>query len=195
MSRQMPDPPLISSNPDKVSSSIDQRSATGSNLQRGMRKGSHYIVEFVMQPLTAVLARVWLDLRTEADTVIVPLYQPDIVIGTPGTTLVNGSGQAGANLSIKGFAPGYVVQKGQAFNHIGSDGVRRLYIADAAVTANGSGIAVVPLETMLNWPPINNEVVTFSDVRIEGFASVEKGSWLQDGNGYHNIRFTVEEPG
>lgn len=195
MPKQLPTPRFISAEPSIVSSSIDQRSATGSNRQKGMRKGSHYAYEFQLEPMDHAEALLWLDLRNEADTVVLAIPQSGLEIGTPGTTLVNGTGQAGANLSIKGFVPGYVVRKGQAFNHTGSDSVRRIYVASAAVTANGSGIATVPLETMLNWPPANNDPISFADVRIEGFATVERGSWLQDGNGYHNIRFMVEEPG
>lgn len=195
MSKQLPTPRFISAEPTIVSSSIDQRSATGSNRQKGMRKGSHYAYEFALEPMDHAEALLWLDLRNEADTVVLSIPQTGLEIGTPGTTLVNGSGQAGANLSIKGFTPGYVVRKGQAFNHLGSDGVRRIYVAASAVTASEAGTATVPLETMLNWPPGNNDVVSFSDVRMEGFASVERGSFLQDGNGWHHIRFTVEEPG
>lgn len=195
MGRQLPNPPLISVDLDKVSSSIDQRSATGSNLQRGFRKGSHYMGTFVLHPLDHAAAREWLDLRTEADTVVLPLDQPGLVKPPYPATNVNGSGQSGASLNIKGFNPGDVIQKGQVINHIGSDGLSRIYIADAEATANGSGIMVLPLETMLNWPPLNNDIVEINDVVIEGFATVEPGSWLQDGSGYHNIRFTVEEPG
>ncbi|WGM31503.1 hypothetical protein [Brevundimonas sp. NIBR11] len=195
MPRTLPTPRLISAEPTIISSSIDQRSATGSNRQKGMRKGSHYSYEFILEPTDHAEGLAWLDLRTEADTVVVAIPQMGLEIGTPGTALVNGSGQSGSSLSIKGFVPGYQVRKGQAFNHIGSDGVRRIYIADAAATANGSGVATITLETMLNWPPANNEPVSFSDVRIEGFAAVERGSFLQDGNGYYNIRFTVEESG
>lgn len=194
MSKQLPTPRFISAEPTIISSSVDQRSATGSNRQKGLRKGSHYSYEFALEPMSHAEALTWLDLRNEADTVIIDVPQMGLEIGMPGTTLVNGSGQAGANLAIKGFTPGYVVRKGQAFNHIGSDGVRRIYVAASAVTAAG-GTATVPLETMLNWPVTNNEVVTFSDVRIEGFAAVERGSFLQDGDGWHHIRFTVEEPG
>ncbi|MBB5770892.1 hypothetical protein HNP47_000861 [Brevundimonas vesicularis] len=194
MPKQLPTPRFISAEPTIVSSSIDQRSATGSNRQKGMRKGSHYSFEMALEPMSHAEALTWLDLRNEADTVIIDVPQMGLEIGTPGTTLVNGSGHAGANLPIKGFTPGYVVRKGQAFNHIGSDGVRRIYVAASAVTAT-DGTATVPLETMLNWPVTNNEVVTFSDVRIEGFAAVERGSFLQDGDGWHHIRFTVEEPG
>lgn len=195
MSRQLPTARFINAEPTIISSSIDQRSATGSNRQKGLRKGSHYSYEFALEPMDHAQALLWLDLRSEADTVIVEVPQMGLEIGAPGATRVNGSGQGGANLAIKGFAPGYTVRKGQAFNHIGSDGVRRIYVADAAVTADGAGLATVPLETMLNWPPSNNDVIDFADVRIEGFASVEKGSFLQDGNGWHHIRFTVEEPG
>ena len=195
MPKQLPTPRFISAEPTIVSSSIDQRSATGSNRQKGLRKGSHYSFEMALEPVSHAEALDWLDLRNEADTVIIDVPQMGLEIGAPGATRVNGSGQAGTNLAIKGFTPGYVVRKGQAFNHIGSDGVRRIYIASAAVIADGSGNAVVPLETMLNWPPLNNDVIDFADVRIEGFASVEKGSFLQDGNGWHHIRFMVEEPG
>lgn len=195
MAKLLPTPRFISAEPSIISSSIDQRSATGSNRQKGLRKGSHYAYEIQLEPMDHSEALLWLDLRNEADTVVVAIPQMGLEIGTPGSTQVNGSGQSGANLSIKGFTPGYQVRKGQAFNHIGSDGVRRIYIAASAVTANGSGIATVPLETMLNWPPGNNETISFSDVRIEGFATVERGSFLQDGNGWHHIRFTVEEPG
>lgn len=195
MAKQLPTPRFVSAEPSIVSSSIDQRSATGSNRQKGMRKGSHYSYEFVLEPMDHTEALTWLDLRNEADTVVMEIPQMGFEIGTPGTTLVNGSGQAGASLAIKGFTPGYVVRKGQAFSHTGSDGVIRLYIAASAVTANGSGLATVPLETMLNWPPVNNDVVSFSDVKIEGFAAVEKGSFLQDGNGWHTVRFTIEEIG
>lgn len=195
MAKQLPPARFISAEPTIVSSAIDQRSATGSNRQKGLRKGSHYAYEFALEPLSHAEALDWLDLRNEADTVIVEVPQMGLEIGSPGTTRVDGSGQAGTSLEIKGFTPSYAVRKGQAFNHIGSDGVRRIYVADADVIADVSGKATVPLETMLNWPPLNNDVIDFAEVQIEGFASVEKGSFLLDGDGWHRIRFTVEEPG
>lgn len=140
MPKQLPTPRFISAEPTIVSSSIDQRSATGSNRQKGLRKGSHYAYDIALEPMSHAEALDWLDLRNEADTVVLSIPQMGLDIGTPGTTRVNGSGQAGASLSIKGFTPGYVISKGQAFNHVGSDGVRRIYIANAAVTADGSGI-------------------------------------------------------
>lgn len=198
MAKVLPTPRFISAEPTIVSSSIDQRSATGSNRQKGMRKGSHYSFEFILEPMDQAEALTWLDLRNEADTVLIDIPQPGLEIGTPATSgvpLVNGSGQSGASLSIKNLTPGYVIRKGQVFSHHGSDLVYRTYVAAAAATANGSGLATVTLETMLTWPPLNNEGVHLAAPRLEGFASVERGSWLLDGNGYHNIRFTVEEPG
>lgn len=196
--RQLPSPDLVTAELDIVSSRVDQRSATGSNLQRGQRAGSHYIGSFVTRPFVPAEAREWLDLRNETDTVIMDLVQLDLDIGTPapsGVPLVNGSGQQGSSLSVKNLTPGYVIRKGQAFSHHGSDLTHRIYVAASAVTANGSGVAVIPLETMLNWPPLNNEGVHFAAPKIEGFATVERGSWLQDGNGYQTISFTIEERG
>lgn len=195
MAKQLPTPRFISAEPTIISSSIDQRSATGSNRQKGMRKGSHYQYDFALEPMSHAEALDWLDLRNEADTVIIEIPQMGLEIGAPGATRVNGSGQSGANLAIKGFTPSYAVRKGQCFNHLGNDGELRIYVADADVIADGSGNATVPLETMLNWPPLNNDIIDFADVRIEGFAAVERGSFLQDGDGWHHVRFTVEEPG
>lgn len=195
MAKQLPTPRFISAEPSIVSSSIDQRSATGSNRQKGMRKGSHYAYEFALEPLDHADALRWLDLRNEADTVIIEIPQMGLEVGSPGSPLVDGSGQAGASLDVKNLTPNYAVLKGQAFSHYGSDETWRIYIADADVIADGDGNATIPLETMLNWPPLNGDVLDFAEVKIEGFASVEKGSFLQDGNGWHYIRFTVEEAG
>lgn len=195
MPRQLPPARFISAEPTIISSSIDQRSATGSNRQKGMRKGSHYAYEYALEPMDHAEALDWLDLRNEADTVIVDVPQTGLDIGTPGNTRVNGSGWGGISLGIRGLTPGYAIRKGQLLNHVGSDGVRRLYVADEPVTADGNGVATIKLETMLNWPPGDGDVIDFANVQIEGFASVERGSFLQDGNGWHHIRFTVEEPG
>lgn len=193
--RQLPVPALISEELDIVSSRIDQRSATGSNLQRGSRAGSHYIGSFITEPLTPAAAKEWLDLRNEADTVIMDLSQPGLDVGEVGTVQVNGTGWAGSNIGVKGLPAYYPVAKGQAFTHLGSDFTHRTYVAAAAVTANSSGVAIIPLETMLTWPPLNNDALYFNPPRLEGFATVERGSWLQDGNGYQTIRFTIEERG
>lgn len=195
MAKQLPTPRFISAEPTIISSSIDQRSATGSNRQKGMRKGSHYSYEIALEPMSQAEALDWLDLRNEADTVIIEIPQMGLEIGAPGATRVNGSDQSGASLMIKGFTPRYPVRKGQCFNHLGSDGGLRIYVADAEVIADDDGEATVPLETMLNWPPLNDDVIDFANVSVEGFASVERGSFLQDGDGWHHIRFTVEEPG
>ncbi|MBU2233193.1 MAG: hypothetical protein KKG69_18155 [Alphaproteobacteria bacterium] len=195
MAKQLPPASFISAEPTIVSSSIDQRSATGSNRQKGLRKGSHYSYEFALAPLDHADALRWLDLRNEADTVIVEIPQMGLEVGSPGSPTVDGDGQAGASLDVKDLTPNYAILKGQAFNHIGSDDTIRIYVADADVIADGSGNATIPLETMLNWPPEDGDVLVFAEVRIEGFASVERGSFLQDGEGWHHIRFTVEEPG
>lgn len=195
MAKQLPTPRFVSAEPSIVSSSIDQRSATGSNRQKGMRKGSHYAYEFVLEPLSHADALRWLDLRNEADTVVMEIPQMGFEVGSPGSPLVDGSGQAGASLDVKNLTPNYAILKGQAFSHYGSDETWRIYIAADDVIANGDGEATIPLETMLNWPPLNGDVLEFAAVKIEGFASVEKGSFLQDGNGWHNVRFTIEEIG
>lgn len=82
MAKQLPPARFISAEPTIVSSAIDQRSATGSNRQKGLRKGSHYAYEFALEPLSHAEALDWLDLRNEADTVIVEVPQMGLEIGS-----------------------------------------------------------------------------------------------------------------
>lgn len=174
---------------------LDLRSATGGNLQRVQRMGSHYEVEVRLPRMTAKDARAWLGLRAEGSLVRYAIQQPDMVIGNPGTPTVNGTGQAGSSLAIKGMTPGYVIQLGQAFNHTGSDGRVRLYVAKAQVVVGGAGTVIVPLETMLLWPPLNNDVVSFTNVVIEGFANVSPHLWGADVAQHVGLEFSIEETG
>lgn len=174
---------------------LDLRSAMGGNLQRSQRMGSHYEAQVRLPRMTATNARKWLSLRREGGLVKYAIQQPDLEIGAPGIASVNGSGQAGSNLAIKGMTPGYVISQGQAFNHVGSDGLTRIYIARQDTVVTGAGTVVVPLETMLTWPPFNNDPVSFVDVVIEGFATVAPHMWNADVAQHVGLEFSIEEPG
>lgn len=195
MTRALPDACYVTEDVWPVSSENDLRSATGANRQKIARKGSHYRASFACQPLDPNDARPWRRLHSEGQTVVAQIEQPGIEIGAPGSPRVNGAGQAGASLILDGLTPHYVIEEGQLLVHISASGERRLYMASETVIADADGEATVPLYTMLTAPPADNDVVTLTDITIEGFATVEDGSFLTDGDGYMNIRFSVEEPG
>lgn len=179
-----------------VSSRNDLRSANGSNHQRIARKGSHYIGVFACEPQTQAEGRKWRRLETEDQTVVAQIEQPGIDVGAPGNNIrVAGAGQAGASINLDGMTPGYIVSEGQLLSHVSAAGMRRLYMAAETVVVGSGGAVTIPLRTMLTAPPADNDLVHLADIWIEGFPTIEEGSFLIDGDGYVHVRFTVEEPG
>lgn len=137
--------------------------------QQIRRKGSRYALTFTMPSLSYTDAMSWMtDLAAEGDTVVMEVCQPGLNVEPPGTPRVNGAGQAGAMLSIKGLPPYYPIRKGQFFSVI-SSGQRYLYRAAQNAVSTEAGIASVQLQTMLRRPPNADDVVEIAAPRIEGF--------------------------
>lgn len=147
-----------------------------------------------MPPMSYADAMAWLDLRTVADTVVITLPQPGLLIGSPGVPLVKGGGQIGSVLTIDGLTSGYTVRKGQYLS-VFTNGRHWLYAAASAVTANGSGEAAIQLEVMLRYPPTDNDPVNLAAPKIEGFASFADGLWTVDVARLVGLEFSIEERG
>ncbi len=96
--------------------------------------------------------------------------QPGLDIGNPGAPVVNGSGQAGLALMLRGFAAGYVVREGQFFSII-HGGRRYLHCAESDATANFSGGLILGLYPMLRIKPLDGAVCEFAKPYIEGIVA------------------------
>ena len=82
--------------------------------------------------------------------------------------MVNGAGQAGSTLLIRGFSANYAYKEGQFFSVI-HGGRRYLYQVAADGAANGSGIAYVPIAPMIRVPPADGSACEFAQPYIEGY--------------------------
>lgn len=164
--------------------------AFGGAEQELLRKGTRYALIFSMPVMTYVQSMEWDDLMAEGDTVLMRVFQPDLVIPNPGTPLVKGAGQAGTSLVIDGLPNGYVIRKGQ-FLSVVSAGQRFLYRAKASTTSV-AGTATVPLRTMLRRPPNDNDVVEIAQPMIEGFVR-DLGEWAVGVDRLVGLQFTVRE--
>jgi hypothetical protein len=178
--------------PRLVSARNELTPAFGGTVQRLNRKGSRYALDVEMPPMRYADALAWDDILSETDTVLMPVPQPDLVLGAPGSPLVNGAGQAGNALAIDSLTPGYVIRKGQWFSVI-ANSRRYLYRASAAATANGSGQVTVGLRTMLRYPPADNAVVEIAVPMIEGFARVSDDAFMVGIERLVSLKFTIEE--
>ncbi len=164
--------------------------AFGDGEQELLRKGTRYEIQFDMGEMDYVDALDWTDLTTEGETVVMAVYQPGLVTGTPGAPRVHCSSQSGRQLTIRGLANGYYLHKGQ-FLSVVTEGRRYLYRLRSSVTApNGTVIAL--LQTMLRAIHVDGDLVEIAQPMIEG--------WARDVSGLriianHNVTvsFTVRE--
>lgn len=94
--------------------------------------------------------------------------QPGLAIGTPGAPVVNGGGQAGSILALRGFAAGYAVREGQFFSIIHA-GRRYLHAAGTDAVAAGDGALALAIVPMLRIVPVDGATCEFAQPYIEGF--------------------------
>lgn len=173
----------------------ETRPATGAGpVGRNLRPGTRWAWDFDYPPMTYEQSLAFDDLLTEDDTIIVDILQPGLVVGAPGSGgRVNGAGQAGRMLNIKGVAPGYILRKGQWLSVL-SGGQWFAYKTSAAVTVDSSGNCAVPLRTMIRAPLANNAVVEIAAPKAEGWATLaEEAHGIDALDRLVRLRFTLEE--
>ncbi len=169
----LPDQPPAEQEVNLISAKNALVPAFGDGEQELLRKGTRYEIQFAMGEMDYVDALDWTDLTTEGDTIVMAVYQPGLVVGTPGSPRVGRSGQSGRNLEIRGLSSGYYFRKGQ-FLSVVTGGHRFLYRArSAAVAANG--LLTLPLQTMLRAPHVDGDVVEIAQPMIEGWAREVSG--------------------
>jgi hypothetical protein len=181
--------------PTVVSLRNDVTSLVGGNRQRSNRKGDHYRVRFNMPPLTYEEAMVWRRLMTGADTVVMTIPQPGFDTGAPGSEIaVNGGGQLGTSLIIKGVTPHYVFRAGQMVS-IQSLGRWWAYgVLDEAV-ADEDGEATLTLEVMIRTLHADNDPIEVAEPKVEGLPDIDADAWTLDDNGFIRLNFSIEERG
>lgn len=158
-----------------VRNSEVQRSGTGGALTPLTRAGDHFAMEVDPGPLAAMCGRELLaDLaRGVGERVRVPLPEPGIDKGAPGTPLVNGADQAGTSLDLDGLTPQFAIRKGWFITLETTDGATA-HIVTAESIADADGEATVTFWPELWLPPADNDAVEISEPYIEGLI-VEDG--------------------
>lgn len=164
------------------------------------RLGSRHVCDVLLENMTAAQAMLWQNrLTSEDETVVFTIPTRGLTIGSPGTPQVNGADQTGSSLSIKGLTPGYVVRENQ-YLPVQTAGRIYFYKARGEATANGSGIASVPINCVLRVAHANNDTILMAAPVIEGFVVAGSVSGLgikrrRAGNQglVEGVRFTIRE--
>lgn len=166
----------------------------GGPTMRIQRLGSRFSMEVAMPMMSYDDARTWIAafLRSDTETVVMDVPQKGLDVGYPGSPVVDGNGQLGMFLTLRGLTPGYALQTGQFFSLIVS-GQRFLYSVLEDVTANAQGKARIHFWPMMRRQPQDGDVLEIAQPKIEGFAAKGGFEWSIDAAQHTGLEFKIDE--
>lgn len=170
------------------------RPSTGGGLLRVDRQGARYKAGLTFPPfddpahgriiVSRLIRAKRMGLRVEF-----PLLSPQPC----EDAVVDGVGQAGTSLKIRGLFPGRVVREGFWLNAVRGDGQHFLHNVAGEVLADTAGKATLPLSEMLRWPFADGDKVKLVRPMIEGIVDGDEQAWAISVERFVSIEFTVEE--
>lgn len=182
-------------NPRLIDYGTVLRSPTGGASLRVDRAGSRFAAEISWPPMKAEVARVFvsrlLDAKSEGLRIEFPLL--DVSQGIPGTPVVDGAGQAGKTLAVRGLTPGYVAKEGYWLSIEDAGGQHYLHNARSTVVADGSGAAVLAITPALRVPFADGATVHLAKPMIEGLVLGDEFGWQIPVNKLIALSVTIEE--
>ncbi|UAK24180.1 hypothetical protein [Sphingomonas nostoxanthinifaciens] len=193
----LPSSPLPqSANPKPIDYGMWQQPIAGGTTTRLDRFGNRFSMDVVLPRLKPEPdGRIWVARLLQAINQDVQLAFPQmgLNIGVPGAPVVDGPGQGGLALAIRGFSAGYHVREGQFFSFVDAGGRPYLEMSTADVVADSAGKAVVPLYPMLRTSPSDGIALNFAAPVIVGQLSGNENGWTLERAGTRGLQFTITE--
>ena len=106
---------------------------------------------------------------------------------------MDGAGQAGKSLDIRGLTSAYAFKEGFWLTITGADGTSYLHSVSEPAVATAGGLATVQIEPMLREAFIDGAVIELGSPFIEGFIDGDSWSWAVPVNRLIAVAFSVEE--
>ncbi len=170
------------------------RPSTGGALLRVDRQGSRYKASLTFPPfLDPAEGRVIVSRLIRAKRMGIRVEWPLLADQPCEDAVVDGVGQAGTTLRIRGLTPGRVVREGFWLNIVRGDGQHFLHNAGGEVIADAAGKAALPLSEMLRRPFADGDKVKLVRPMIEGIVDGDEQAWAISVEKFVSIEFTVEE--
>ncbi|MGK2908569.1 MAG: hypothetical protein ACSLE1_01995 [Sphingobium sp.] len=171
------------------------RPATGAKILRLNRGGNRYRVAMTLPVRTAENARLiisdLLSAKAEGLRVEYPLQNVDQ--GLPGNFVVNGAGQAGNTIALRGGTPHYAAKKGFWLTIYDATGQGYLHNVKSQAVANVSGTMTIVITPNLRMPFADGARVNFTNPTIEGLVDSDATWELALGGLTDGISFVIEE--
>jgi hypothetical protein len=166
------------------------RSAIGGATQKIDRLGSRFRVELTYPPMTEIDGRLFVSrlirAKREGLRAEYPLLSVDQ--GLPGSPLVDGAGQTGYTLAVRGLTPNYAGKEGYWLSIVRS-GQHYLHNVAANFAADATGDAVIDIFPALRIPFLDADVVNLGKPMIEGIVDGDEIGWQM--SLAHHIQFSV----
>ena len=174
---ELPAPNSVS--PALIDFGFVQRPSLGGRATRIERSGARYRAEIGFPPMKPELARVFVSrlLRAKSEGLRIEFPLLDVSQSPCGTPVVNGAGQTGKWLTLRGLSPHYAFREGYWLTVVDSDGARYLHNCASALAANAAGEATIVLAESLRAPFADGATVLLAKPTIEGFVTGEDWQW------------------
>lgn len=171
-----------------------QRTGSGGETTRINRLGSRYRVGFAFGPFYPALGNIMvsrlLAAKSEGIRLPYPLLESQ---GAPGAPVVDGAGQTGGTLALRGLTPGYVCREGYWLSIVDENGRHYLQNVRTGGRADATGDLSIGITPILRWPFADGAVVHLARPMVQGFVDGDEWSWRMSVDRVIPIEFTVEE--
>jgi hypothetical protein len=176
-----------------TTSAIDNTPQYSGPRQRVSRLGDRWKLDVTCRPLpyTQAVGVVAALVQGTSQRVVVPVQQPGLTIGTPGSPVAASAASGGTTISASGFTASYAIQAGQ-YCSVVHGGKRFLHIITSATTATAGGAATLSVWPMLRTPITAGDVLEFASPKIEGFLATTQ-AWSVGLAKSVGLTFVVEE--
>lgn len=158
------------------------------------RPGSHYRLATSFPPFEPEQGRIIVSrmIRAQREGLRIPftLADPQPAGGAP---VVDGAGQSGLRLAIRGLTPGLIIKEGYWFSVPSFAGQHFLHNVAEDVTVPANGRAIIPLSEMLREPFLNSTPVFLERPMIQGIVEGDQREWRLSVDCLTEIEFTIEE--
>lgn len=174
-----------------TSSAVDNTPSYNGGRQRIARLGDRFKIDVTCRALSYTQAATVVSklLRGSNQTVLAPVAQPGLAIGSPGSPVIATAATGGSTITVSGFSASYKVREGQYFSIV-HGGKRYLHIAtEEKIFAGTSTLSIFPaLRTNVSV----NDVLEFAQPYLEGFLPVTQ-NWSVGLAQSVGLTYSVEE--
>ncbi|PVM90659.1 hypothetical protein [Caulobacter endophyticus] len=129
--------------------------------------------------------------KTEGGPISLSWPQADLA-EIPPTVAVDGAGQTGARLAVKGLTPGSTVP-GFAFFSFTVSGESFLYCTSGEALVDANGRALLPISPMIRVRPADGAALNFADPQIQGKLETGNVEWSLVRLKHTGVSFMITE--